>query len=219
MNEELLNLYTEWTPKFKETVSKFPNENLHGPFLTSPGSLYQKQKTKLFVIGQESFKWHTQVDHPQVQMREYENFIRSNESKSSPYWNIISKIEKFLGNERFSCLTTNINKFDVNGIRPNGIHLEVISKLDKILIDEIHITKPDVCIFFTGPEFDYRIESIFNGIEFVEIPGFSVGQVCLLKHPELPKHTYRSYHPNKLRFSKLEPDFLEVLEKLLLKYS
>lgn len=215
MKEELLKLYTNWTPIFKETESKIQSSNLNGPFLMSPGSSYCDQKIRLLVIGKESFGWYKEIDNPEIQMKNYENFILSSDSKGSPFWNIISKIKTLLGNQRFSCLTTNINKFDVDKKSPKGKNLEIISGIDSMLIDEIRISKPNVCIFFTGPSLDFRIDSIFSGIEFIEIPGFKVRQLCQLKHQALPKHTFRSYHPNYLRLSKREPRFIEAIEQLL----
>jgi len=80
--------------------------------------------------------------------------------------------------------------------------------LDSILIDEIDIIKPNICMFFTGPDFDYRLKNIFTGIEFIEIEGWNIRQFCKLKHKKLPETSLRSYHPKSLRIQHLEERFI-----------
>ena len=131
---------------------------------------------------------------------------------SSPFWNVTRKLEKAIGNDEYSCVWTNINKFDLDANRPYGKYEELISTVDSILINEIEILEPNICIFFTGPSFDYRIRKIFSGVEFKEIQNWKLGQLCQLKHKYLPKCSVRTYHPKSLRIRHFEDDFIEYIQ-------
>jgi len=85
---------------------------------------------------------------------------------------------------------------------------------DNILVAEIKILAPKVCIFFTGYHFDGRIKNIFPEIEFTEVEGFTKNQLSHLKHPNLPAMSFRTYHPNYLRRSGLEKGFIEFIGRL-----
>ncbi len=211
MKEELFDLYEKKRESFKSVYNKFPNDKLCGPLLTSPGELYEKQPNKLLVVGQETNEWSDEIDDIENQMRCYEEFNVGINYRSSPFWNVSRKLEKILGNEPYSCAWTNISKFDVNGKRPQGIHLEEIKKLDSILVDEINILKPDICIFFTGIGFDDRIFTAFPNVAFSAVELWDMSQLSQLKQPSLPALTFRTYHPKYLRMKKMEEGFIETI--------
>jgi hypothetical protein len=107
-----------------------------------------------------------------------------------------------------------MNKFDVNQKRPSGEYETSIATLDGLLVTEIEILKPKVCIFFTGPHFDWRIRKIFPDVEFTAIEGYSINQFSRLKHQELPVLSFRTYHPGYLRRSRLEEKVVEFIKGL-----
>jgi hypothetical protein len=215
MKEQLKNLYTNNINAFNQIRLTFPNEqfDLPGPFLMSPNTLYSRQKRRLLIIGQQTKGWTYDVDI-EKQQSTYESFNVGENYYSSPFWNITRKLEKAVGNDAFSCAWTNINKFDLEEDRPYGEFEQAISKLDSILIEEINIIKPEVCMFFTGPAFDYRIKNLFLEIELIEIEGWSVRQFCRLKHKDLPEKSFRSYHPKALRIQQLEDKFIKDMENI-----
>ncbi len=215
MKEQLKNLYANNLTAFNQIRLTFPNEqfDLPGPFLMSPNSLYSRQKQRLLIIGQQTKGWTYDLDI-EKQLLNYESFNVGVNYYPSPFWNITRKLEKAIGNDPLSCAWTNINKFDLEEDRPYGEFEQAISKLDPILVDEIKIIKPEVCMFFTGPDFDYRIKNIFANIEFVGIGGWNVRQFCRLKHKDLPEMSFRSYHPKALRIQQLEADFIKSIENI-----
>ena len=144
-------------------------------------------------------------------MKQYEDFNVGIDYYASPFWNITRKIENALDNKPHSCAWTNLNKFDLNQKRPHGEYEAAISELDDILLAELQILKPDFCLFYTGPSFDYRLKTILQDIEFIEIPNFTIRQFCKLKHPNLPENSYRSHHPKSLRIRYLEDDFVNYI--------
>lgn len=211
MKEELLRLYLDSQANFKQVLNSFPEDDLAGPFLMSPDYHYKKQRNPLLIIGQETNGWTYFVDEVEKQMDTYEEFNVGKGFDSTTFWNVTRRVENALGNDSHSCAWTNLSKFDLYGGKSYGKYEKMIASLDKIIVDEIKIVDPTVCLFFTGPDFDSRIKKIFEGIEFEAIEGWNVKQFCRLKHPLLPQHSYRSYHPKSLRLRRLEDNFLQFL--------
>ena len=214
MKQELYMLYKNYQIDFKNVKNLFPNDDLRGPFLISPNLKYANQVARLLIIGQETKGWKSEIDDIEKQMKEYEDFNLGEKYYSSPYYNVTRKIEAKLGNEQYSNTQTNINKFDVGGKHPNGKHEIAISSLDKILIDEIKILKPQICIFFIGHKFDCRLSKIFLDIQFNEVAGFNKMEFCQLKSSLLPELSFRAYHPGYLRRSGKEKKFLNFIDNL-----
>ena len=211
MKDQLTKLYKSNLKAFKLIRDTFPNGDLPGPFLMSPNSLYGSQKNKLLIVGQQTKGWTYDHDNIDKQLDTYEKFNVGEDYYPSPFWNITRKLEKALRNDPLSCAWTNLNKFDLDEDRPYGEYEQAISKLDAILIDEIDIIKPNICMFFTGPDFDYRLKNLFTGIEFIKIEGLSIRQFCRLKHRNLPEKSFRSYHPKALRIQQLEDGFIKEM--------
>jgi hypothetical protein len=214
MKEELLKLYQDKQINFLDVVKTFPGDDLAGPFLMSPDLHYQKQKKPLLIVGQETNGWTYHIDEIQKQMDTYEEFEVGKGFDSTTFWNVTRKVENALGNEPHSCAWTNLSKFDLYGGKSYGKYEKVISSLDKIIVDEIKIVDPKVCLFFTGPDFDSRLKKIFEGVQFEPIGDWNIKQFCRLIHPELPQYSFRSYHPKSLRLRRLENDLLEYLAKM-----
>lgn len=214
MNQELKKLYLQYQQEFQKVSDMNDEKNhIHGPFLISPDDKYFNQQKKIMIVGKETFGWSKHGGNIDLAMEHYREFNLGSKYYSSPFWNITRKIETTFDIEPYSCAWGNLNKFDVNQGTPFGIYLEEISKLDKLLLEEIHILKPDNIIFFTGPALDYRIKNIFKDIVFEPIEGFSRNQLCRLTHPELPLNTWRTYHPNYIRRSGLEQKLLSFFKK------
>jgi hypothetical protein len=80
-----------------------------------------------------------------------------------------------------------------------------------LLQAEIEITKPSVVVFFTGPSYDHRLASTFPGLSFET----SSRRLSRVFHPLLPRHSYRTYHPNYLRRSKSNWTVLDEIKDLV----
>jgi hypothetical protein len=147
-------------------------------------------------------------------MTAYENFQAGKTNGYSAFWDVIRKVENLLGNDAFSTAWTNLSKFDLYGIRSYGKYEKAFSMADAILADEVRIVKPSMCMFFTGPYFDSRLKAVFEGLEFIEIPGWNMKQFCVLKHPSLPSLSFRSYHPRSLKLKNLEKNYLSYMSRI-----
>jgi hypothetical protein len=185
----------------------------------SPSENYAKQPFPLLIIGQETKGWHSfSTDASEAGcvelMADYESFNVGEKYNPSPFWNMTRKIEEALGNKPCSCAWTNISKYDQNDGRPGAESEKLFSAVDSLLIDEIRITAPKICLFFTSYKFDYRLKNIFEQIEFIETgDGFEVKELCRLKHPNLPTLSFRTYHPQYLRRSGKEEAVIDFIRK------
>lgn len=213
MKDQLFNIYSQRHIELIALLEKYPEANLSGPLLISPNDIYETQPYPLLIIGKETRGWENQVQDISMQMNVYKNFNVGEKYKSTPFWNVTRKIEKALGNKPFSCAWTNISKVDSNGLGAKGVYQEAISTLDNLLIEEIKILKPKVCIFFTGPGFKNKIDKIFRGIKFEEVEGFETSYMFKLSHDNLPNLSYTTYHPRYLRTQHLEDNFINLIYK------
>ncbi len=176
MKNELSSLYTSRQKEFKKVEETFPEDDLAGSLLMSPNLDYYTSPNKHLIIGQETNGWSYHTDDIEKQMKTYEDFNVGIAYYASPFWNITRKVEIALDNQPHSCAWTNLKKFDLDAGQPYGEYETAISILNDILLSELKIIKPDFCLFYTGPSFDYRLRKIFQDIEFVEIPNFTVRQ-------------------------------------------
>ena len=217
MKQRLKELYREHVSKFEQIVrntSSFPMD-VAGPLLISPNNLYRDQRTRLLVIGQETNGWGYFSNDVEAGMTYYEEFGLGVEYYSSPFWNVTRKVERLLGNDEYSCVWTNISKFDMDAGRPLGNVLTEVMTVDNLLIKEIEILQPDLIIFFTGLYFDFRIKRIFPDIRYKPTDGFRVDQLAEVQDSLFPGRAVRTYHPNFLRRSRLEAPFLKFLNELV----
>ena len=214
MKEALYNLYREKQPLFRSVVKRFPFDDLAGPFLMSPDSNFRAQALPLLVVGQETSGWTSNVEEIDKQMNVYEEFHAGKSKGYSAFWDNIRKMEALLGNDQFSTAWTNLSKFDLYGIRSYGKYEKAFATADAILAEEVRIVNPGMCMFFTGPYFDTRLKAVFEGLEFIEIPGWNLKQFCVLRHPSLPDLSFRSYHPRSLKLKNLEKNFLSYMSQI-----
>jgi hypothetical protein len=216
MKQQLHDLYLQKQPAFQALRQQFPTADLAGPLLLSPNAAYSKQKYPLLIIGQETKGWQYHVQDIAKQMAVYEEFNVGETYYASPFWNVTRKVERALGSVPYSCSWTNVSKFDLDGGRSYGQYEQAISDLDDILTTEISILQPEVCIFFTGPDFDYRLNRIFTGLRYNAVSDWNKRALARLEHPLLPPHCFRTYHPRYLRLRRQETAFIETIAGLVL---
>src|SRR4051812_12077686 len=103
MKEQLLQLYRQEQQTFVSVVKAFPQDDLAGPFLMSPGQDYKQQRLPLLIVGQETNGWTYHFDQIEKQMSTYENYNVGSSDGTTAFWNIIRQVEKLLGNDPCSC--------------------------------------------------------------------------------------------------------------------
>lgn len=132
-------------------------------------------------------------------------------NRRSPFWRAYREVRKAVGDQEDgmdTCvLWTNLFKvsLDEGSVIKNGTkdEKEAIREASReILRAEIEILKPTAVIFFTGPNYNQTLYSIFSGMELLSFHGRDPEKTAQLIHPNLPDQTWRTYHPAYLLRSK-----------------
>ena len=71
-----------------------------------------------------------------------------------------------------------------------------------LLRQEIRLLQPTTVLFFTGPLYDAALQSEFPGAEFVPLGDYLPRQLARIVAPDLPRATFRTYHPGYLARSR-----------------
>ena len=185
------------------------NEHLSYPLFMSLPENYIQAKIKILIVGQqpcnEDKRDPLNADPIQAIMDSYakfnfgRNYYPSGKDYKSPFWDATRKIYKSLNPDRSDdgFAWSNLLCMDRNNKRVDPATEKQLLKFH-LLTEEISITRPNVTIFFTGPNYDNCLKETFQGVQFKTI---SKG-LDSLEHPELPPKSFRTYHPKYLRISK-----------------
>lgn len=212
MNNRLNQLYIKNNDIINEYRKKHSDKNLHGPLLLNISN-YSSQKIKLMVVGQETFGWNKSLSIVE-QRTTYQEFNFGSSYYSSPFWNVIRKLERSLNIEPYAISWSNLNRFDVDCGSPDRTELaQDIASLDYLVKEEISILKPDACIFFTNHKYDKRLRDLYQDLVFDNVHRLPKKHFSKLNHPDLPKYTLRAPHPRTIRTQRWEDDFITVVSQ------
>ena len=140
---------------------------------------------------------------------EFSRFQREN--INSPYWRAYRHIRQAMGEEAFGfdsyVLTTTLFRmaFENGSAVYNGTkeQAEEMNRLSgTLLVEEISILEPTAVIFFTGPKYDSYLISQFQDVEFLSIFDIPSARLAQTYSDNLPKLSFRTYHPSYLSRSK-----------------
>jgi hypothetical protein len=163
------------------------------------------------VVGQQTFwwpqgGWYRQglgEDPVADIMALYDDFnlAATYSGHNSPFWAANHTLYAALnpGAPARGFLWSNLVKIDQHQRRPDPEIEESISRF-MLLSSEIRICRPDVVVFFTGPEYESRLQWSFPGARIEGLNG-SLRRLARVVHPGLPRSSFRTYHPNYLRRS------------------
>jgi hypothetical protein len=211
--DSLRDLYQANHNRLVQFANSFPEKALNGPLLMDPTE-YFKQERKLLVVGQETNGWHNAYKDIDAQLECYKQFNLGEKWGRGAFWNINRKVEKMLDIAPCSCAWSNLNRFDQDKNPPTGAVLDAMPSLDFLLREEIQITLPDVCLFYTNRKYDYRLEALYPGVQYSAIEELPNSHFVKLTHPDLPRLTLRTPHPTFIRMKGWEKVFLESLQRL-----
>jgi hypothetical protein len=217
---------------------------LLGPDLICLDDQYLNSNPRIAIVGQEVRDWYysypeflagnwdycyvaaekTSLHKAIAEYRGFDfAFSKSEPLQHTPFWRFFHELrESSFPSERDAhrkVLWTNLVKF----VTKHGSLLqmpypkaeEAIQLQDDILTTELRIAKPEVCIFVTGPDFDCLLRRYFRGLKFERL-NLPERAFARLVHPQLPEHSYRTYHPNYLsRNRKLRKQVLNILAQQL----
>lgn len=219
INEKLKLLYGTKIQGIKQ-LSSFEDE-IDGPLLMKCWEdEYLKSEFKILFIGKECNRWVGLSDNVEKCINFYDQFKLSKNGNRTVFWRYVYWVNSLLNPEQSegnNFLWTNVSKFCT--IKGKGLEWNVHNKSVEnfnCLVDEIKITNPDIIIFFSGPYYDDKIKIQFDGDitfnrVFDEIP---VKELAKLEHPDLPKNSFRIYHPSALQWQK-KSKYIDRLVELI----
>jgi hypothetical protein len=205
MNEELAELYKSVYDGLMKALAPF--SSVSQPLLCRVPDGYTKTFIRLMVVGQQTYGWDTspRADGVPALMDLYRDFdlARTCPDRGKPFWSAMHQV--FCGlnpdSPERSFIWSNLVKVDQRGNRPDPQVEEIVS-VHRLLPKEIAITCPDAVAFFTGPDFDTRLKATFPNCHFEQVtPSTPTKVLARLVHPELPRSSFRTYHPGYLRRS------------------
>lgn len=220
----LKDVYRERWDRLLNTIpslSKEEFEKLSNPFLIKALPAYRKAKKKVLFVGQETNGWDSfeiALDRFNYKDRQisrdeiieylqwmYEDLRFHRKWDHTPFWKGVRRLYKAIcpGEEDDAFLNTQLVRFDLDRKRlPH--HIEELLQLEyNVLPSEIAVLSPTVIVFVTGPYYDERLRQTFRNVgrlgdhmKFEPINGMKENALVRIVHPDVPYHTYRTYHPN-----------------------
>lgn len=183
---------------------------------------YLASKQKLLFVGQETNKWWADAesfwaDNMIAATTGYYKEFALGKNLSSPFWQAVNKINQAINSGMsLNFLWTNIFKFGRKDDK--GHPCKVVQELElenfNVLASEIQIISPDVVIFFTGNGCDINISERLGETKFEKCSDHETEIFARVVNKNLPKKSFRTYHPSYLRESKNE-HLLDELVKLI----
>ena len=95
---------------------------------------------------------------------------RRNPKLNSPFWRGFRALDAAVNTRLDSALWTNLFKVNVGGSVMRNCTKAEITRLHKVqeglLWHEVEVLKPDIVVFFTGPDYDPALRAEFHDVEF-----------------------------------------------------
>jgi hypothetical protein len=216
INERLYALYAEKWGAIGEALQESVDDDPVTP--TNPLLLYvdneeawQRADLRVMVFGQETNDWENEY-HPDKTIERlcgvYDRFFNKGEcwSYGGHFWNGLSRLKKTLDEKlpsrQVQYLWNNIIK--VGKAYESGRPPECIYGQERlhfgVIPEEVNILRPNVLLFFTGPNYDDAIRNSFGEVGYAPVPPFDARQLARLSVPAAPTadFAFRTYHPGYL---------------------
>lgn len=123
----------------------------------------------------------------------------------TPFWRAHRQIANTLCHgDKYAVLWTNISPVSIWRERGSFSMVWNLSEKERKsistwqqgrLLGEILELKPDVVVFFTGPNYDEYLEREFLGVQFENFWRDEIRTIAKLTHSFLPSKSFRTYHP------------------------
>lgn len=206
VRKQLIDLYSENWHRVAEVIPETGEySNL---FVVNVTNSYLKARKKLMVVGQETCGWfgsfeaESELEKIAWLQRGYAEFNFGCSYRSTPFWRTVHRLREAINpNSPNDCIVwSNINCVDKKRSRAEDI--EGLLGDIGLLREEIRILEPEILIFLSGPNYDRLIEKQFPEMFMENCGEFPVRALARLVHPQLPRLTFRTYHPAYLQRSK-----------------
>jgi hypothetical protein len=177
------------------------------PLFVSIPSGYERSALKLMVVGQQTNSWYGFIgdslgSDPVSRIQTYYRRFNFAEGYNSPFWHAIHNLQASLEPRVAprSFVWSNLYICDQKKILPDPFLCEQLLDL-RTLPHEIAILRPDAVVFFTGPHYDYTIKTLFPDVRLSRCGSRDARLFSRVEHSELPRLSFRTYHPAYLRRS------------------
>ncbi|MFC1865161.1 hypothetical protein ACFLYB_00395 [Chloroflexota bacterium] len=146
----------------------------------------------------------------------YKDFHLGEKYFNTPFWRLSHKLYHSINpnGPDYGFLWSNLIRIDQDQNCPEPPIEELVCNSFPVLPLEINIIKANVVIFFTGPNYDLRLQKTFKRAEYQNISNYKIRKIARISHEDLPFHTYRTYHPNYL-YRAGETHLLNVITNLV----
>ncbi|GHT15408.1 hypothetical protein AGMMS4956_15280 [Bacteroidia bacterium] len=228
-------LYTLYEDNWDELIEELQDvaENQPDPQPTNPYLLYidkeeefKNADIRVMVFGQETNDWEGAPDKTIEHLSKvYNDFFNLGGcwKYGKPYWNGVKKFKTLLENKypnkKIRFVANNIVKIGVQERgygRPDSYIYDVERRYFSVIQEEIRIIKPNVIVFFTGPDRDNDILDNFGEVSYTDMLPFTQKQLAKVAIPKVA-FAFRTYHPMSLQLQKLtEPYFNAIINAIKL---
>ncbi len=234
INDELKKLYLKnWSEMTKELNEINSNEDKElkatNPLLIKVDEdKYNKSDIKVMIFGQETNSWDGLYNNNYDEiLKKYEEFFNTNkcmDNYGGQFWNgfkkLKIKIENKYNDKNIYFIWNNICKIgnaERNKNRAANYIMTLEEKYFNIIREEIDMIKPDIIIFFTGPNYDGILNNKISNLNFEEIQGYKIRELSKLSN-DWCTNVFRTYHPNYLYRGKgrIEKYFNTIIENIKL---
>jgi len=138
--------------------------------------------------------------------REFEFGARQPELGRTPFWRAFKEVEKW---PNAGMMWGNVVRMDYSPPERNHSSLSIwrapqslrdslLSQQASLLAGEFVILDSHICLFFSGPNYDGFIKTVFPGCEFLACGEAPKREFARLVHSALPPASFRTYHPRFL---------------------
>jgi len=211
LNCRLRELYAQRIDEIKRIASEY--DGVSKPLLMAVPEGYEQSTVRLMVVGQQTHGWGQgncwDVDEL---MSEYGRFGMG-ERYGKPFLRTSQDLYRRLNPDgaHLAFLWSNLNKVDQKKKRPEKSVEERIAEL-QLLRKEIQILEPKAVVFFTGPNYDGLLRSIFQDVQLRRLSSeVDERKLSRLEHDSLPTCSYRTYHPHYLWRCRRRECFVEAI--------
>jgi hypothetical protein len=210
MNTKLFDLYASKWGSLQEELSKIHNDDSldvkpTNPYLISVNPDYENSDLRVMVFGQETNGWHEEGDSVEELQAAYDKWVNQGNcfSYGGQFWNgtnlLLAKLREKFPMKTIGFVANNlvkIGKSDERGFPPDYIY-DIERSHFRTVPEEISILKPDIVVFYTGPNYDSILADLYEKLDFSPVTPFPSRHLSGLNINGVP-HAYRTYHPNFL---------------------
>lgn len=228
----LKELYTEKWEALSEVLLSFNEEDpgddenkATHPMLLKVNEEYENADVKVMIFGQETNGWNDFFDEDsQIEplLDLYQKFYldKEYEDYGKAFWNYIKNLKARISTnipKEVGYVWNNVLKIGKceSGTPQNGLINYTLQHFN-VIPQEIEILKPDVLLFFSGPNYDEHIRKMVGNYSTQPIEKFSPQEFCKLNFSNIPvKLALRTYHPGAHLKSEKRDDISNTIINLI----